>query len=153
MLLQTFKFGKRIEQKIKRRIYLCIFIIILGGASLYVGNYVPLASGNTNYSAGYYTGLGCALIASAVITIIKNKRLLKNKEALKQREVYESDERNRMIGLKSWSYAGYAMFVLLYIALLFAGAINVIVMNTLLVILAGFALCLFIVRFILTKIM
>lgn len=98
-------------------------------------------------------GLGCGLIAAAIITIIKNLRLLKNKEALKQREIYESDERNRMIGLKCWSYAGYAMFILLYIALLFAGAVNVVVMNTILVTLAGFAICLFISRLILNKIM
>ena len=78
---------------------------------------------------------------------------LENKEALKQREIYESDERNRMIGLKCWSYAGYAMFILLYIALLFAGAINVVVMNTILVTLAGFAICLLISRLILNKIM
>ena len=98
-------------------------------------------------------GLGCGLIAAAIITIIKNLRLLKNKEALKQREIYESDERNRMIGLKCWSYAGYAMFISLYIALLFAGAVNVVVMNTILVTLAGFAICLFISRLILNKIM
>ena len=70
-----------------------------------------------------------------------------------EREIYESDERNRMIGLKCWSYAGYAMFILLYIALLFAGAVNVVVMNTILVTLAGFAICLFISRLILNKIM
>ena len=59
-----------------------------------------LQSGNADYSSGYYVGLGCGLIAAAIITIIKNLRLLKNKEDLKQREIYESDERNRMIGLK-----------------------------------------------------
>lgn len=153
MLINNVKFGKSIEQKIKLRILFSIILLILGGASLYVGTCIPLASGNTDYSSGYYVGLGCGLIAAAIITIIKNIRLLKNKEALKQREIYESDERNRMIGLKCWSYAGYAMFILLYIALLFAGAINVVVMNTILVILAGFALCLLISKCILNKIM
>ena len=126
MLINNVKLEKSIEQKIKLRILYSIILLILGGVSLYVGTCIPLASGNADYSSGYYVGLGCGLIAAAIITIIKNLRLLKNKEALKQREIYESDERNRMIGLKCWSYAGYAMFILLYIALLFAGAVNVV---------------------------
>lgn len=153
MLINNVKLGKSIEQKLKVRILFCIVLILLGIASLYVGTCVPLASDNADYSSGYYVGLGCGLIAAGTITIFKNLRLLKNKEVLKQREIYEADERNRMIGLKCWSYAGYAMFILLYIALLFAGAINVVVMNTILVILAGFALCLLIFRCILNKIM
>ena len=153
MLINNMKLGKSIEQNLKLRILFCVLLLFLGGVSLYVGTCVPLASGNADYSSGFYVGLGCGLIAAAIITIIKNVRLLKNKEALKQREIYESDERNRMIGLKCWSYAGYAMFILLYIALLCAGTINVIVLNTLLVILAGFAICLFISKLILNKIM
>lgn len=153
MLINESRSGKNIKHRIKLRILYSVLLIILGGASLYVGTNVPLASGNSDYSSGYYVGLGFGLIAAAVITIIKNVRLLKNEQALKQQEIYESDERNQMIGLKSWSYAGYAMFILLYISLLFAGAINVIVMNTLLVILAAFAICLFISKCILMKIM
>ena len=151
MLINESRIGKTIEQKLKLRILYCIFLIILGVASLYVGNFVTLASENPNYSSGYYTGLGFGLIFAGIITIFKNVKLLKNKDALKQRDIYESDERNRMIGLKAWSYAGYAMFTLLYIAMLFAGAFNVVVMNTLLVVLGLFALCLLISRIILQK--
>ncbi len=153
MLLNESKAGKDITQKIKLRIMYCALLIILGIISLYVGICIPLASGNTEFSSGFYTGIGSGIIAASIITIIKNVRLLKNKDALKRREIYESDERNRMIGLKSWSYTGYAMFILLYIALLFAGAMNVIVMKTILGILAMFAVCLFISRCILKKIM
>lgn len=77
--------------------------------------------------------------------------MLKNAEALKEREIYESDERNRLIGLKSWSYAGYAMFIILYIALLVAGAVDVVIMNTILVVLGVFALCLLISRKVVEK--
>ena len=153
MLLNKSKFGKDITQKIKFRIIYSVLLAILGIVSLYVGICIPLASGNTELSSGFYTGVGCGIIAACIITIIKNIRLLKNKEALKHREIYELDERNRMIGLKSWSYTGYAMFLLLYIALLFAGAMNVIVMKTILGILAAFAVCLFISRCVLNKIM
>lgn len=153
MLLNESKLGKTIQQKLKLRTAYAALLGILGAVSLYVGTCIPLASGNSDYSSGFYVGIGCALIASGVITIIKNVRLLKDREALKQREIYESDERNRMIGLKCWSYAGYAMFILLYIALLFAGALNVLVMNTILAILAAFAVCLFVSKCILKRIM
>ena len=97
--------------------------------------------------------MGFGVIVAGVITIINNVRLLKNPEKLKEREIYESDERNKMIGLKTWSYAGYAMFILLYIAQMVAGAFNVMVMNTLLAVLGVFALCLFFSRVILSKLM
>ena len=153
MLLNESKSGKDITQKIKLRIMYSALLTILGIVSLYIGLCIPLASGNTEFSSGFYTGIGSSVLAASIISIIKNIRLLKNKEALKRREIYEFDERNRMIGLKSWSYAGYAMFLLLYIALLFAGAMNVIVMKTILGILAAFAVCLFISRCVLKKIM
>ncbi len=153
MLLNESKTGTNIIQKIKLRIIYSALLTILGIASLYVGVCIPLASGNTEFSSGFYTGIGSGLIAAGLITILRNLRLLKNEDAIKRREIYEADERNRMIGLKCWSYTGYAMFLLLYIALLFAGAINVIVMKTILAILAAFAICLFVSRCILKKIM
>lgn len=153
MLSNEIKVGKGIVKRIKLRIAYSVLLTILGVASLYVGYNVPLATGNSEYSSGYYVGLGFGLIAASIITIIKNIKLLKNKEALKEREIYEEDERNKMIGLKCWSYAGYAMFILLYIGILIAGAVNVVVMNTILVILGAFAICLFIARLILSKIM
>lgn len=128
-------------------------LTILGIASLYIGIRISFPSGNTAFSSGFYTGIGCGLIAASIITLIKNIRLLKNKDALKRREIYESDERNRIIGLKSRSYAGYAMFILLYIALLVAGTMNVLAMKTILFILGAFAVCLFISRCVLEKIM
>lgn len=144
---------KSIEKKIKLRMAYCVLLIVLGIVSLYVGNFVPLDSGDAEYSAGYYTGLGFGVIAAAVITLVKNVLLLRNPEKLKARQIYESDERNKMIGLKTWSWAGYAMFILLYIAQMVAGVFNVVVMNTLLVVLAVFALSLFVSRVVLTKIM
>lgn len=153
MLLNESKSGKDITQKIKLRIMYAALLTILGIISLYVGICIPLASGNTEFSSGFYTRTGSSIIAASMVTIIRNIRLLKNKDALKHREIYEFDERNRMIGLKSWSYAGYAMFLLLYIALLFAGALNIIVMKTIFGILAAFAVCLFVSRCVLKKIM
>ncbi len=142
-----------IKKRIKLRMVYCVLLLILGVASLCVAYFVPIQSGNADYSTGYYTGLGFGVIAASVITFVKNLLLLKNPQKLKEREIYESDERNRMIGLKTWSWAGYAMFILLYIAQMVAAMFNVVVMNTLLVVLGVFALCLLICRMVLTKIM
>ena len=151
MLVNESRAGKTIEKRVKIRIAYSVLLCILGIISIYVGNFVPLASGNTDFSAGFYNGIGFGLMVASIITIIKNIRLLKNKKALKQRDIYESDERNRLIGLKTWSYTGYAMFIILYIALLVAGALNVVVMKTILAVLAVFALCLLISRKIVEK--
>lgn len=142
-----------IEKKIKMRMVYCVVLMVLGAASLYIGTFVTVDSGNADYSAGYYTGLGLGVIAASVITLIKNIMLLKNPEKLKSREIYEADERNKMIGSKTWAWAGYAMFTILYVAQLVAGMYSVIVMNTLLVVLSVFALCLFVCGTILRKIM
>lgn len=145
--------GKKIEKKIRIRIIGAVLLAVLGAVSAYIGTYVPAVSDGMHHSSELYVGIGCGLITGGIIKIVRNIRLLKNKNALKEREIYESDERNRMIGLKSWSYSGYAMFVLLYIALLAAGAVNELIMCTILVIIAVFAVCLLVTKYILTKIM
>lgn len=151
MLINQQGAGKTIEKRLKLRITYSAILIILGVLSIYIGNFVPLASGNADFSAGFYNGVGFGVIAAAIITIVKNIRLLKNAEALKQRKIYEEDERNRLIGLKTWSYTGYAMFIILYIALLIAGAVNVEVMKTILAVLGVYGLCLLITRKIVEK--
>ena len=67
MLINNMKLGKSIEQKLKLRILFSVILLFLGGASLYVGTCVPLASGNADYSSGFYVGLGCGLIAAALL--------------------------------------------------------------------------------------
>ena len=47
---------------------------------------------------------------------------------------------NRMLGLRSWAYAGYAMLFILYIGILVSGFISIIILKTLLVILAVYVL-------------
>lgn len=146
MLVNESRAGKTIEKRMKLRIVYSVLLGILGVASIYVGGFVPLASGNTDFSAGFYVGVGCGTVAAAVITIIKNIRLLKNAEALRKRDIFEADERNRLIGLKTWSYTGYAMFIILYVALLIAASVNVVIMKTILAVLGVYGLCLLITR-------
>ena len=147
------KSGKKMEKKIRIRIIGAVLLAILGFTSACAGIYVPAISDGIHHFSEMYVGIGCGLVAGGIIKVIRNVRLLKNKNALKEREIFESDERNRLIGLKSWSYSGYVMFVLLYIALLVAGAVNELIMCTILVILGVFAVCLLVTKCILAKIM
>lgn len=144
MLVQNVKIGNTIEKKIKNRIIYCVCFIVLGVISLIVGN--VFSAELSEYVKGFYTGVGGGLIAAGVISIVRNILTLKNSEKLKEKEIYENDERNKMIGSKTWSYAGYAMFIVLYAGILVGGFIGDLVLNTLLVILGVYALCLFFAR-------
>ncbi|MBE5851493.1 MAG: hypothetical protein E7299_00830 [Lachnospiraceae bacterium] len=143
MLVNTMKTGKTIEQKMRNRNLYCVGLIVCGIISLIIGVGNVLPAEMSDYCSGFYTGVGGGLIAASVITLIKNIMILKNADKLKEREIYENDERNKMIGLKTWSYTGYAMFTLLYIGMLVAGFFSEVVMNTLLVIMGVYALCIF----------
>jgi len=143
MLINSVKTGKTIETKTKNRIWYCVGLIVCGVISLVLGIGNILPAEMSDYCSGFYTGVGGGLIAASTITLIKNVMLLRNAEKLKEKGIYENDERNKMIGLKTWSYAGYAMFVLLYIGMLVAGFISEMVMNTLLATIGVFALCIF----------
>ena len=144
MLMETTKAGKTIEKKLKIRIVYSIGLLILGIISLVLGTGKFFPMKISEYSSGFYTGLGGGLLGASLLTIIKNVRILTNQEKLKQREIYENDERNKMIGLKTWSYAGYAMFILLYIGMLIAGFVSELVMNTILTTFGVFGICLFV---------
>lgn len=153
MLMENIKVGKTIEKKIKNRIAYSVCLMVLGVISLILGLGGVLPVEMSEYMSGFYTGVGGGLIAASLITVIRNIRTLKNPELLKEKEIYENDERNKMIGLKTWSYAGYAMFVVLYVGMLVAGFVGEMVLNTLLVTLGLYALCLFFARVYCTKIM
>lgn len=138
------------EKRCRLRIRLSAGLIALGLISLGVtalteGNMpiLYLEPGAPDFVSGFYTGIGFGLIAAGLITIIKNRRYLKNGDLKKQRQIYETDERNRMLGLRSWAYTGYAMFLLLYIGVLVSGFISMTVMKVLLVVMAVYAILLF----------
>lgn len=143
MLLENAKVGKTVTKRIKNRIIYSVCLIVLGAISavLGAGGFLPLEM--SDYVSGFYTGVGSGLIVAGIITIIRNVRVLKDEKLLKEKEIYENDERNKMIGLKTWSYTGYAMLIILYVGLLVAGFIGEMVLNTVLVIIGVYALCLF----------
>lgn len=148
------------EKKCKTRITASCFLMALGvitiTLSFLAGDQIPvlyMAADHYDFIPGFYMGTGFGLFFAAAATIIKNVRYLKKPEIRKEREIYETDERNRMLGLRSWAYAGYTMLLLLYIGILISGFISILILKTLLIILAVYVVVLFVFRMILQKTM
>lgn len=162
MLLNNFFIDNPInfEKRCKTRIIASCLLLVLGAVtialSFLAGDHIPvlyMTADHYDFIPGFYMGTGFGLFFAAIATIIKNVRYLKKPDLKKEREIYETDERNRMLGLRSWAYAGYAMLFILYIGILVSGFISIIILKTLLVILAVYVLVLFIFRMILQKTM
>ena len=141
------------EKRCKTRIIASCLLLVLGAVtialSFLAGDHIPvlyMTADHYDFIPGFYMGTGFGLLFAAIATIIKP-------DLKKEREIYETDERNRMLGLRSWAYAGYAMLFILYIGILVSGFISIIILKTLLVILAVYVLVLFIFRMILQKTM
>lgn len=127
------------EKRCRRRIAISAGLVVLGAVSILIvlltQGQIPvlyLEPNTRDFIPGFYTGLGGGLIGAGIISILKNRRYLKNPEEGKKRKIMETDERNRMLGLRCWAYAGYSMFLLLYVGILIGGFISVTVVKVLL---------------------
>ena len=103
--------------------------------------------------ASFYRGIGIGLMTVGSINFLMNVRYLKNEELGKKRALVETDERNRLLGLRCWAYAGYSMFLLLYLGILIGGFINQTVVTVLLLVMAVYAVLLLLFRMILSRMM
>ena len=112
-----------------------------------------LEAGGSDFMEGFYVGAGGGLMGAGLVTAIKKMRYLKVPELKKKQEIIETDERNRMLGLRCWAYAGYSFFLVLYIGMLFAGLISKTVLTVLLVVGAVYGVLLLIFRLLLSKAM
>lgn len=148
-----------IEKRCKVRIAGGLLLAVLGLAAIFMVimfERIPLLyleEGGSEFMKGFYTGTGGGLLGAGIVTAMRNMRILKNPEMKKKREIWEFDERNRMLGLRCWAYAGYAMFVLLYIGMLAGGFIGKTVLLVLIAVAAVYALLLLVFRIILEKTM
>lgn len=60
----------------------------------------------------FWTGMGTALLIVGGLLLIRQIRYRTNAEYKEKQDIEMSDERNRYIAMKAWSWAGY-LFVLL----------------------------------------
>ena len=146
------------KKKCQLRIWLAAGFVLLGLLSLLIvfltHGEIPvlyLEEGHQSFARGFFSGMGGGLIAAGLITIYKNYSYLKHADSRKKREIFETDERNRLLGLRSWAYAGYGMFLLLYLGMIACAFVSLTIMKTLLVVSAVFALLLLFFRVLLQK--
>lgn len=148
------------EKRCRNRIVLGIMFVVLGlvalGLSFAAKDRVMvmyLEPGYYDFIPGFYGSTGAGLMAAGVISMFRNMQYLKNTELGKKRKIYETDERNRMLGLRCWAYTGYTMMLTLYIGILVSGFISLTVARTLMVVAAFYAVVLVIFRRLLQKAM
>ena len=83
-----------------KRLMLSIFWIVLGAVLMVLSVMGKLDS-------SMYSGMGGVLIAIGALQTIRNLRYRRDAEYRKKIDTEVSDERNRFLSMKSWSWAGY----------------------------------------------
>ncbi len=83
-----------------KRLALSIFWVVLGAVLI-----VLTMTGKLDSSL--YSGMGGALMAVGALQAIRNLRYRKDAKYREKIDVELTDERNRFLRLKSWSWAGY----------------------------------------------
>ena len=68
--------------------------------------------GALNIVDSYWSGMGGALIAVGGIFLIRQVRYKTDKTYQETMDVAQKDERNRFLGMKAWSWAGYLFMIL-----------------------------------------
>lgn len=148
------------EKRCRNRIAVGIIFVALGMIALVLAVIAKdrvmvmyLEPGYRDFVPGFYGGTGAGFVAAGVVTIIRNRKYLKNPELGKKQKIYETDERNRMMGLRCWAYTGYTMMLTLYVGILVSGFISLTVSKTLMTVAAFYAVVLFIFKRMMQKAM
>lgn len=148
------------EKRCRNRIITGMIAALLGAVALGMAfisrshvMVLYLEPGYREFVPGFYGGTGVGLMAAGIMTAVKNRRYLKDPELAKVRKIYETDERNRLMGLRCWAYAGYTVMIVLYIGILVSGFISLTVSRTLMVVIACYAVILLVFRRLLQKAM
>ena len=105
-MFETMGQGFNFRKRCVLRVVWSVLLMILGVVSILIGGYVPIPTANAEFSSGFYVGVGSGLVFAGIVLLIRNLRYLRREEVGKQREIWENDERNRMIGLKTWAWSG-----------------------------------------------
>lgn len=92
-----------------KRLALSVFWIILG-ASLFI-----LSITGVIVSA-LYSGMGGALMAVGILQVIRNLKYRKNSTYKEKVDIEFTDERNKYLRMKAWSWAGYLVVLIEAIA-------------------------------------
>ena len=149
----------RLIRRCRLRIFLGSAALILGAAALTAAlassagasPILYLEPESRSFMTSFYYGTGLGLIIAGVLLILRNRSYLKDPERRRQQEIREFDERSQAIGTKSWAYAGYSLFIFLYVMILLSGFVSILMVKLLLCIMAAFTGLLGIWRMILSR--
>lgn len=135
------------EKRCRMRIKVGLGVGVLGLLSL--GMMAVLGE----QEAVFYGSLGAGLMVGGILSAFRNRKYLRDPVLKKQQEVAENDERNRLMGLRCWAYAGYTMFLLLYVGVMISGFVDRRAAMVLLSVTGVYALVLMLFRILLRKAM
>lgn len=149
----------RFVRRCRLRILLGTAALLLGAAALTAAltsaaaqlPILYLEPESRSFMTSFYYGTGLGLIIAGVLLIVRNRSYLKNPDRMRRQEIREFDERSQAIGTRSWAYAGYSLFILLYVMILLSGFVSILMVKLLLCIMAAFAGLLGIWRMILSR--
>lgn len=71
------------------------------------------ASGSFGMIDSYWSGMGGGLIAVGIMFLFKQLKYKRNPEYKEQVDTATNDERNKYLGMKAWSWTGYATVIIL----------------------------------------
>ena len=83
-----------------KRLFLSVFWVVLGAVLL-------ILSVTGKLDSTLYAGMGGGLIAVGLLQIMRNLRYRRDAAYREKIDTEVSDERNRFLRMKSWSWAGY----------------------------------------------
>ena len=87
-----------------KRMIACIVEIAIGIA-LWIWGVMGTAD-------GYWSGMGGALIGMGIVQLIRSIRYQTDQKYRENMDVEAADERNRFLGMKAWSWAGFYYMVI-----------------------------------------
>jgi len=90
--------------KYDKKIYLSILYIVLGALLFVLGGVVIIDE--------FWSGFGASFFVVGVLLLIKQIRYRANKAYRENVDIAISDERNRFLHMKSWSWAGYLFIII-----------------------------------------
>lgn len=88
----------------KRQWILPIVYILLGGGLLTAALFDRVDA--------YWSGMGGGLLAVGILRLVRTIRYATNAEYREATDVANTDERNRFISTKAWSWTGYLFIIL-----------------------------------------